>query len=38
MNTQMRQITPQEVLAQMRWRYAHAGRKYKAQLLEQAVE
>ncbi|HXG46106.1 MAG TPA: integrase [Methylomirabilota bacterium] len=34
----MSHITPQEVLAQLRRRYARAGRLYKAQLLDQAIE
>ena len=38
MNTQMSQITRQEVLTQMRRRYSRAGRKYKAQLLDELVE
>jgi hypothetical protein len=37
MNTKMSQHTRQEVLVQMRRRYARAGRSYKAQLLDQAV-
>ncbi|WCJ59034.1 hypothetical protein NXS98_15130 [Fontisphaera persica] len=37
MNTEMSQNTRQEVLAQLRRRYARAGRLYKAQLLDQAV-
>ncbi len=34
----MSQITPQEILLQMRRRYARAGRNYKTQLLDQALE
>src|SRR5687768_2645663 len=37
-NPQMSQNTRQEILIQMRRRYQRAGRKYKAQLLDELVE
>src|SRR5215510_2904151 len=38
MNTHMSQNTRQEVLVQMRRRYARAGRKFKSQLVNELVE
>ena len=38
MNTQMSQITRQEILSQMRRRYLRAGRPYKSQLVTELVE
>ena len=38
MNTQMSEITRQEVLAKKRDRYARAGREHKAKILDEVVE